>query len=346
MAQMHTLYGHEVVADGSLVSVVRRFADPEDSEPMAEVLTSYTYDARRFVVKESDLRLEDPAEPLPREILFRRISEFLSWPDREHNEELWTKCFPQLHVNLRSVRRLPTCVSRDPELLALAIRQGYQGVVPGRAKAVALAQLKRWRCIHTDNVPDDQDWIERHVMQFECLWDFLEPERRARLVTKFVAHGKGLELHAERDYRGTYHDARRFEEILNSVPEHLHEEVREVHATRFFESESHPKLGLVCRIVMAGRPRLKWVAAVRQYSFETLFYCCHTAVKAGLPGDLVADFLCKELRKRKLRMQDYSDELLGFLVAHLPEAEARALDNKFHRITKKRDRDAYEADEW
>lgn len=342
MAHMHTLYGHEVVADGSLVSVVRRFADPENSEPMAEVITTHG----GYVVKESDLRLEDPAELLPREILFRRIFEFSCWPEREHNEELWTKCFPQLHVQLHHVTRLPACVLRDPELLALAIRQGYTGVVPGRTKAVALAQLERWHCIHPDNVPDDQDWIERHVMQFECLWDSLDPERRARLVTKFVAHGKDLELRGYRDYQGTYHDARRFKEILNSVPEHLHEEVREVHAARFLESDSHPKLALLCRVVMVDRPKLKWVAAVRKYSFETLLDCCHTAVKAGLPGDRVADFLYKELRKRKLRMQDYSDELLGFLVAHLPEAEARALDNRFHRITKKRDRDAYEADEW
>ena len=346
MAQMHTLYGHDVVADGSLVHVMRRFADPDRLEPTAQVRASSIYTGCLFVVKESDLRLEDPAEPLPREILFRRIAEFVSCPANEHNEELWTKFFPEMHLQLHNCSRLPDCVVRDPELLARAIRQGYYGVVPGRSTAVALAQLEQYRFLHADNVPDDQDWIEEHVMHYECLWDSLEPERRALLVTKFVCHGHGLQLRGSHDYSGTYHDTPRFKAILDSVPEHLHEAVREAHAARFFVSDTHPELGMVCRVVMADRPKLKWLAALRGYSFATLSDCCRKAIVHGMPGDLVAVCLRDELRKRKLRMTDYSDELLGFLIAHLPETEALALDNKFQRVTKKRDRDAFEADEW
>ena len=373
MERLHTIYGNESIPDGTLVFVKTRYIDslgveraeiklPDDvpsngwsNEYCAEIPKQYHHD-----VPQSQLKLEEPDEILSRKVLLTRTMDFTDRPWCEHNEEMWRQGLAQGRMKLKRCNTLPEFVLMDPRLRLLAIEQGYEGPFPGRDKLVAEEWLRKHKWIDCNNVPQDQNWIAEQVMSYFNLWKHLDKHRKEQVVAKALYKSPGFVEHILEVYMShpwcNDREAFEFNRIVryfraDGLSEHTHELMSAAFAAfrgaKGGSSERHPELARICEFV-TGRvdTEAKFVtpAEVRAYSFDTVFCCCRTAVAVGVDKEQVAIFLREEVRKRKVRMSLYSDELLGFLVANLPEAEARALDNKFHKLTKKRDRDAYEKD--
>ena len=374
MERLRTIYGNASVPDGTLVSVQSRYTDPlgverADIKLPDDVPANGWSDPHRtrfakqyhHDVPQSQLTLEEPDEILSRRILLTRTAEFTDRPWCEHNEEMWTQGLPLRRLNLKRCATLPELVLVNPSLLLLAIEQGYEGAFPGRDKLVAAEWLRQHSWIKRENAPADQDWLEREVMSHYRLWGHLDQDRKETLVTKalyksvgFVEHILGKDWPDKSQWGGEW-EQRDWQKIVRhfrTIPEHAHERMSEALAAKRGakggSSKRHPELARICRFVtkrVDTDAKFVTPAEVRAYSFETIFGSCRAAVAVGVDAERIAIFLREEVRKRKVRMSLYSDDLLGFLVANLPEVEARALDDKFHTLTKKRDRNAYEEDD-
>ena len=83
---------------------------------------------------------------------------------------------------------------------------------------------------------------------------------------------------------------------------------------------------------------------LRQIPLEALVQVCQRGVEVGLPPVNVSRLLRNEIEKRKIPLCNITENMISFLGACLPEAEAAELVKKTARINKKRDLAAFVAD--
>jgi hypothetical protein len=233
-------------------------------------------------------------------------------------------------------RTLPDWAKTDTAIVAAALRKGWSGAYVGRDKELALLILKKSFWIHSENVPEDQAWMEANVLKHDMLWPYLEPERQERVAVRLVAQGNGnFEFNPYRDS---------LKHIKDSVPSYLHTALEEAQAARYKRStEKYQNMVTVsCCVSKAAAKDMKKLRAI---PLGTLASVCERGVAVGLDGVKVSRLLRDELRKRKTPLRDISDDVITFLGAHLPEEEARELMVKTAGVSRKRDLAAFLAEE-
>lgn len=288
------------------------------------------------VVDEGELEIEDIDRELPNMLFARRVASFVRFGDySEQNRTVIAASILHFNPNLFT-RTLPQWAKADTAIVAAAIRKGWSGVYLGRDKDLALMMLKKSQWIHSDNVPEDQDWIEQNVLQHDVLWSYLEPERQEKVAVKLVAFGKGsFEF-------STYCDS--LKAIKDAVPEHLHVALEEAQAARYGRTDKHHDMATVGLCVTTGAA--KHMKKLRAIPLPQLAAVCERGVAVGLSGVKVSRLLRDELRKRKTPIRDITDDVITFLGAHLPEEEARELMVKTAGVSRKRDLAAFLAEQF
>ena len=288
------------------------------------------------VVDEREIDIEEIDRELPNMLFARRIASFVRHGDNaEQNRTVIAASILHFNPNLYT-RTLPEWAKADTAIVAAALRKGWSGAYIGRDMDLASMILKKSHWIHSDNVPEDQDWIEENVLKHDMLWPHLEPERQERVAVRMVSHGNGsFEFNPYRDS---------LKAIKDAVPEHLHTALEEAQAARYQRTDKHHDMVTVsCCVTKAAAKDMKKLRAI---PLPQLASVCERGVAVGLDGVKVSRLLRGELRKRKTALRDISDDIITFLGAHLPEEEARELMVKTAGVSKKRDLAAFLAEDF
>lgn len=277
--------------------------------------------------------------------------------------------------------KLPDEVLRDREIMLNLIRLGFKGTLDVQPPdlEVSAAYLERWGRLQV--WPTDETWLEANVgsLTTEAFLG-MSPEMRDRLALTFLFTNVpkkaftpwGVSDSTAARLAGSVSPplaakVRAATEWISGVrgerPRLSHRSCKDKHLWG---------VHVVARVVhkMFGNHELganEMRSQLRSFSVDALLQICEDAVdlvprvralkpyrtwnflaeadenlKPQMDASHLAALLHSELRCRKIAKKDYPDGVINFLGSHLSDADA--FQAQFAKITKKRDRDAFEAD--
>lgn len=296
-------------------------------------------------------------------------------------EHSWHHSTPRLQMG--GIHVLPDDVLRDRDIMIKLIQLGFQGkldVEPPDLE-VSAAYLKRWGRLEI--WPTDEAWLEQNIGRLSIsAFRNMSPETRDRLALEFVFANVPTEVFspwcvdeptAESLVASVSPPvAAKAKVAIEWIAGVLGERPR-----LSGRSTNGPNVHLwgvhvVARILhkMFGNHNLganELRSQLRSFPVDALVQICEDAVglvsrvrarkscrawnylaqadenlKPQLDASHVAELLQSEMRCRKVAKKDYPDDVINFLGSHL--SNASDFQAQFQKITKKRDRDAFEAD--